>query len=330
MPSARTAYDCVVLGAGVLGLSIATELQTQGLRVAIIARDLPEDKESAGTPFVYTWNKEEGYADQWYQPLVFDYQRLEASSIPKGYKFGIGFTSYTLNPPAYIAHLAKSLRDRGVPIVRHRLSSLDEAYSLLGPVELVVNATGLGSRSLLGVEDLKVFPARGQTVLVRAPNVRTCYSIKDPHRLQADGQQTYIIPRPGPEGHVILGGTFIRDEYSTLPDPATAERILRDTYELCPALSEGRGWEGIEVVSHNVGLRPAREGGMRLELEVRTVGAGNSGLLPERGTVGKGRKVAVVHAYGIGPAGFQASLGVAEEAVGLALEYLNAQDKARL
>ena len=48
---------------------------------------------------------------------------------------------------------------------------------------------------------------------------------------------------------------------------------------------------------------------MRLELEVRTVGAGNSGLLPERGTVGKGRKVAVVHAYGIGPAGFAGSTG---------------------
>ena len=229
---------------------------------------------------------------------------MEASSIPKGYEFGIGFTSYTLNPPAYIAHLATSLRARGVPIIRHRLSSLDEAYSLLGPVQLVINATGLGSRSLLGVEDLKVFPARGQTVLVRAPNVRTCYSIKDPHRLQAKGQQTYIIPRPGPEGHVILGGTFIPNEYSTLPDPATAERILRESYELCPALSEGRGWEGIEVVSHNVGLRPAREGGLRLELEKRTIGAGENKLIPKRGTVGRRRNVAVVHAYGIGPAGY--------------------------
>lgn len=41
-------------------------------------------------------------------------------------------------------------------------------------MSLVVNASGLGSRSLIGVEDAKCYPARGQTVLVRAPKaVRT-------------------------------------------------------------------------------------------------------------------------------------------------------------
>jgi hypothetical protein len=38
----------------------------------------------------------------------------------------------------------------------------------------VVNASGLGSRWLIGVEDEKVFPARGQVVLVDAPGVRRC------------------------------------------------------------------------------------------------------------------------------------------------------------
>ena len=41
-------------------------------------------------------------------------------------------------------------------------------------MELMVNATGLGSAALLGVEDDKVYPARGQTVLVRAPLVKKC------------------------------------------------------------------------------------------------------------------------------------------------------------
>jgi D-amino-acid oxidase len=227
----------------------------------------------------------------------------------------VGFTSYTLNPPRYLAHLASSLRSRGVPILRHRVSSLDEAYSLLGPVSLVINATGLGSRTLLGVEDASVHPIRGQTVTVRAPSVVGCFGIKDP---QPGGQQCYVIPRPGPEGHVTLGGTFLPNNYSTLPDPDTAERIVKDAYKLCPQLASGSGsgtsrtnsWRDIQIVSHNVGLRPARTGGMRLELENRVLGRVNmeqkdehAGLVPARGQVGRGREVGCVHAYGIGPAG---------------------------
>lgn len=34
----------------------------------------------------------------------------------------------------------------------------------------------VGSRSLLGVEDLNVFPIRGQTVIVNAPHVKECVS----------------------------------------------------------------------------------------------------------------------------------------------------------
>lgn len=232
----------------------------------------------------------------------------------------MGFTSYTLNPPRYLAHLASSLRSRGVPILRHPVSSLDEAYALLGPVSLVINATGLGSRTLLGVEDMLVHPIRGQTVTVRAPAVVGCFGNKDP---LPEGQQCVIIPRPGPEGHVTLGGTFLPNNYSTLPDPDAAERILRDAYRLCPQLASGSDnrsgtgpegrtntWKDIQIVSHNVGLRPARTGGMRLELEHRVLGQDNNGrkderaeLVPASGQVGRGRQVGCVHAYGIGPAG---------------------------
>lgn len=41
-------YDTVVLGAGVIGLSIALELAKRGFRPAIIAKDLPEDLLSTG------------------------------------------------------------------------------------------------------------------------------------------------------------------------------------------------------------------------------------------------------------------------------------------
>lgn len=184
-----------------------------------------------------------------------------------------------------------------------RLSSLDEAYDLYPHIDVLVNATGLGSRALLGVEDENLFPAKGQTVLVRAPDVKTCYN----HRLGwGTDIRRYIIPRPGPDGHVICGGSYNVDDYNPYPDPKVARRILQDAYELCPDLSRGRGWENIEVISHQVGHRPMRKGGMRLELETRRLGqagASTSALRPAPTQRRAGKKVTCVHAYGIGPAG---------------------------
>jgi len=282
--------------------------------------------------------------------------------------------------------------------LKRRVSALDEAYDLalpqhlvekfgLGPesggrltVDLVVNATGLGAKSLVGVEDDTVYPIRGQTVLVKSDLAggkgKRCYmgtrnlnvgpdggsvGISFPTLPQAHSIDTlvprprsdvipgkpsvpaYIIPRPGPSNHVILGGTFVKNEWNTSPDLAVSERILRDCFKLNPDLAgpqrpgKERSWRDIEVVSHNVGLRPAREAGVRVELEERSSRSpGKDHPLipgPKTGRTSATRtrgKVAVVHAYGIGPAGFQASLGIAEEASRLADEWLRAGASGQL
>lgn len=47
-------YDAVVLGAGVIGLSIALELYNAGItNIAIVAKDLAEDSDSFG--FASPW-----------------------------------------------------------------------------------------------------------------------------------------------------------------------------------------------------------------------------------------------------------------------------------
>ncbi|WVQ68716.1 uncharacterized protein L199_006925 [Kwoniella botswanensis] len=135
---------------------------------------------------------------------------------------------------------------------------------------------------------------------------------------EAPPQAAYMIPRPGPEGHVV-----------------EAERILQGCYKLCPKLAgpDGQSWKDIEVVAHNVGLRPAREGGARLELEKRQIGkVGSTQLAPGNIRNSLGRKVAVLHTYGMGGAGFQNSLGVAEKAADLAVSYLthNNPNRAKL
>jgi D-amino-acid oxidase len=118
-----------------------------------------------------------------------------------------------MHAPNYLRHLAATLRSSGVKIHRQRLTSLEEAYNLpeFGSVDLVINATGLGARVLLGNEDkMDIYPIRGQTVLVKAPNVKTCYMKASDHPDESTTKDTkipeptYIIPRPGPEGHVVL------------------------------------------------------------------------------------------------------------------------------
>ncbi|OCF77706.1 D-amino-acid oxidase [Kwoniella mangroviensis CBS 8886] len=296
-----------------------------------LSREIPELCERR--PYGYFKREKDVGEDPWWADLMFDYRHLKPSEIPAPFAQGVTFEAYTLNTPLYLQHLGNWLRSHNVPIIRERVSSLNEMYDLpsIGKVNLVINASGLGARSLIGVEDSLVHPAKGQTILVEAPDVKTTYGIEGKHPIP--NQSVYIIPRPGPANHVILGGCYIKDDWSTNIDKDVAKQILKDCYELCPDLDNkgGKGSiEDIKIVSHNVGLRPAREGGLRCELEHRFIGdnENNDALLPAKGK-GKGgkRKVGVVHAYGIGGAGYQSSLGIAKEVSGLVDQWLEGDGK---
>ena len=105
---------------------------------------------------------------------------------------------------------------------------------------------------------------------------------------------TYLFPHGDT---IVLGGTEGRGDWSLEPDPATADRILRDCAAIEPSL------RGARVVTHRVGLRPVRPA-IRLEAEE----------LPGEPTV--------VHNYGHGGAGVSLSWGCAADAAELALAAL--------
>lgn len=128
-------------------------------------------------------------------------------------------------------------------------------------------------------------------------------------------RSTYIIPRPGPANEVICGGCYevsqsssdlIRDvadikvgSFERKVDPILSRQILEKCLAHFPALAtKGQGVEGVDVIRHAVGFRPSRRGGPRLEAEEKRAGR---------------KSYTVVHAYGIGPAGYQASWGMAKE-----------------
>ena len=134
----------------------------------------------------------------------------------------------------------------------------------------------------------------GQTVIVANPCDRT---ITLQH---ADGNWTFIIPRPL-NGGTVIGGTKEANDWSSHVDISTRESILLRAAELYPPtiterLSPNNG--GFKVLSDIVGRRPTRQGGARIERE------------------DFGDKI-IIHAYGLGGRGFETSWGVAAEVLKL-------------
>jgi D-amino-acid oxidase len=107
---------------------------------------------------------------------------------------------------------------------------------------------------------------------------------------------TYLIPRTSTPGMVLLGGTFEANNWDTSISIPTANRILARAKEAMPALNEPT----TRIHAHNVGLRPAREGGPRVEAQFIDVPSTDD-LVPKLPDASADRKTRlVVHAYGFG------------------------------
>jgi D-amino-acid oxidase len=300
----------IVVGAGVVGLSCAARLLEGGHQVDVVARDLPLETTSAvaaaiwypyrALPFerVTAWSAAsyvefarlaaeepdsgvrmvEGTelhrsptADPWWMSAVPGLTRVSTPSPP--YVDGWAFTTPLVEMPVYLGWLAERVEGMGATITRMALGSLPNH------ADVVVNATGLGSR--LMAEDPGVVPVRGQVVYVEQIGL-------DRWWLDPEGP-TYVVPRAE---DIVVGGTDEEGEWSRRPDPDVAERILDRAAQLVPQLRAAR------VLRHKVGLRPARPT-VRLE------------------AVSTGSTTRVVHCYGHGGAGVTLSWGCADEVAAL-------------
>ncbi|KAH6892606.1 hypothetical protein B0T10DRAFT_401942 [Thelonectria olida] len=222
-----------------------------------------------------------------------DFQPVPADQLPDGVKFAASFTTLTIHAPKHILYLYQRLeRDYGVRFIRQRLPGLNSAFSSPS-TKIVFNCTGNAAKTLPGVEDPKCYPTRGQVLLALAPKVNT--------NIMRHGKdyETYVIPRPYSNGHVILGGYMQKGNGDGATYSYETESILDRTKELSTDVRESNP----EVIAAFSGLRPSREGGARVEREDLTVA---------------GQKRTVVHNYGAGGTGFQAGYGMAVDAVAAA------------
>jgi D-amino-acid oxidase len=306
----------VLLGCGVSGLSCGVRLLEAGHTVEIWARELPPHTTSniaaavwgpyrafpqdrvtawAGRTFeelcALAEQPDTGVRrvlglevlhapapDPWWRPCVSRFRRATAAELPPGYVDGFVYEAPVIEMPRYLPYLLERFRRLGGSVRQREVRSLDEAWAV---APLVVNCTGLGSRSLLGDETL--FPVRGEVLRV-APLPEERFLIDED---EARGM-SYVIPR---SRDCILGGTAEEGSWSLEPDPAQAEALLSRAARLLPAGTR------IQVLQHLVGLRPGRPS---VRLEAEQVG-------PHR----------VIHNYGHGGAGVTLSWGCAEEVAAL-------------
>jgi glycine/D-amino acid oxidase-like deaminating enzyme len=231
--------------------------------------------------------------------------------LPAGVDFAIEFTTFCLNPDKYLAYLKNRVELGGGRFVSYELpttggfsKALSSAAGKIGKApDIWVNASGLGARLLVGDDNL--YPTRGQTVLVKGnPNGATT-------RLGVD-YITYIIPRPG--GTVILGGCKQDENWNQDVDKELSAAIQNRCKKFAPELLNKDG--EFDIISEQVGFRPSRRGGPRVEAELVE---GNS----------KEKPYLVVHCYGNSGSGYQSSIGCTRKAVRLVEEYINENLRSR-
>ncbi len=303
----------IVVGAGVIGLSCAIRLLQAGHRVDVIARELPQETTSAVAAALWypylaypreqvdAWGAASlavfeglaagpatGVVSRWGVELLRERAPRpewagavptfrEAERVPDGYAGGWSLRVPVIEMPVYLDWLTRRLHELGGTLTRMALPHLPRPAGVT-----VVNCAGLGALGL--AQDRTVGPISGQLVVVEQVGLQRW--------VMDDEANFYAIPR---SETVVLGGTAEQGDWSRVPDPAVAQRIVAGCAAMMPEFA--RRLERARVVAHRVGLRPARPS-VRLEEE----------------RVGDSR---IVHCYGHGGSGVTLSWGCADDVAAL-------------
>lgn len=115
-----------------------------------------------------------------------------------GYSYTCEYDTPVIDPPIYMPWLKAQFEKLGGKVERRAFSSLDEVYASYPRSAIIINATGVGSRNLGGVNDPKSFPDRGQNTLVASHDTRGLY-------FRVGKEFSYVIPRPK-SGILVCGG----------------------------------------------------------------------------------------------------------------------------
>lgn len=184
-----------------------------------------------------------------------------------------------VNVPSYLKYLLQSVKSKGANVIQQSLptengleTALETATKLVKlnlddvtdpSIAIFINASGLGSLKL--VPDEAVYPIRGHTITVagEAKHITTI-NFKPSSEKIGEDVITYILPRPG-SGTTVIGGTKQPNRWDSQPDSETTDELLNRAKPFAQELLDSNG--NFTVISAQVGLRPGRKGGSRVEME---------------------------------------------------------------
>ena len=309
-----TKGQCLVVGAGVSGLSSGIRLLEDDWDVIIWASDFSPNTTSdiaaaLWYPFLSspvektdvwgsnTYNvlkklageKDTGVSmtqtheyfrshqpDPSWKDVVDKFERSN-ENLPSEYIESFSFVTPIIEMPIYLDWLTRKYELLGGKLEKKTISSFNAISSSF---DIIINCTGLNSGKLL--KDEEVYPVRGQIIRVKAP-------LTEMYLDQQIETLAYIVPR---STDVILGGVAQQGNWSLEQNTEDHNFILNKCALIIPELKNA------EIIEDMVGLRPGRTE-VRLEKEVTD-------------------SLDLIHNYGHGGSGVTLSWGCADEVVELA------------
>lgn len=311
-----------VIGAGVIGLSVAIELLRREYNVTIYAENISPNTTSDVAAAIWAPFRIEP-AEQAMQWAIDSLKRFKQITevVPEA---GIIFKTHTelfetaqekpqwlqclqplpqpkyvldkykihsysvmlplIDSSQYMPYLNKLFLECGGKMTHTRI---DDINTLLNAHNIVVNCTGLGAKQL--VNDEQLYPIRGQVL-----SIEKIPGFDDSLVLSTATELTHLFSRVN---DCLIGGTVDEEDWRKSADHDITQSILSRVTAIYPPLGK------VKIIRELVGLRPARSS-VRLELERI------------------GEKKAVIHNYGHGGAGYTVSWGCAMSVVELVKQAL--------
>ena len=162
----------------------------------------------------------QSYLDRYY-PFTAD---LTPEEHPFPFPYVRRQVTMMIEPATFLRRLTEDFHQAGGKFVIRDFASKEEILGL--PESVIFNCTGLGAAKLFA--DTELTPAKGQLVFL-PPDPAVDYLT-----IGGSSKVLYMFSR---SDAIVLGGTFQLGDYSTQPDPAETERIIRENQHLFSGFS---------------------------------------------------------------------------------------------
>lgn len=261
----------------------------------------------------YIFNDKEKVIKPFWAESVAQFHEMNINEIanvclyyPKfNIKSGFSFLSVTVICNKYIPSYIEFLKSKGVQFIEKKLTKLTEFVNDSNnnnKYDYIINCVGLGAQHFCDDKNMRAM--RGQVVKVRAPWLKHCVIIEH--------ETIYMLPL---SDLVVCGGSAVIDNYNLINDEEESKRIIENCSKIIPAIKDAK------IVEKQVGLRPFRNGGVRLELEI---------IFRKFNLNHKAAQVKVIHNYGHGGSGVTLCWGCASDICDLIKADMNLKKSSNL